>query len=983
MVDREVKGMTLDSTGFIWLTSSSGLMRFDGARFHIFNNTPSADYLLDFNYGHEIYTDRDGTLLAERYPFGLDRIDPKNGSVVHLNFEPISPDEPRYMIHTHQASDGRVIVLFQRELFLDFYQYKSGKTEFLFTLSTPGRNIPSNSYFVDDRLHLYSPEEDVYYLGALGYGIFKITDHGTVQTRVSTDQFHGKEKDKIPHFFMRNSCDQVLYGSDAIGLGILNDTILKRVKRDFGEISFRFASTDRKGNVLFQIADTNITRFAFLLYNCRTKRWKRLELGGRLNFPVLDMFSTDFEKYFYLASDHGLYHVRSKPIKVETFFTDYRSKKRNREIGLRGMLKVDSNLVFITSDNCNPFFFNRTTRAVDTIKPTEDMDIEAFTFSRNVVKDDKGNIYFSTFHNESGQFGVVRISVDREIKLVQCISRIQTIEWIGSDTVLAYGNEGLEIVDFSSDTSTKFEVMNKSELINRGFPEKIRRTSNGELFIMGWRGLGSLDMNKHEITAIPGPDSIFYLKHITEFVEYKKETYLIGTYGYGVYLWNARSNFYVNINTSNGLPSNTIASITPDQSVGVWVATYDGLAVWNIDNSTIQSYSIADGLTSNEFNRHSNLLVEPGVVFLGAINGLNTISFEGRIKEKKGFNTLISSITFDRNRTGKLSKSFFSQTGQIHIPPDVRFFSMELGSDQFFAPQTTQFRYRLSESNADWIELGESRVLEIPYLPRGNYQLQIQASSSYDNWEGKIRTVALHVEDHFFRTPGFIIGVIVLIALIIIVFIRFRSAKQLEMERMRMSIARNLHDEVGSSVTHLKMLAEQISNMRQGLEQGDTIEKMKTLLAESSNNIRDVVWSINTQYDNVESLVDRMVDFAYEILSTREIKVYFHRNIERKNPELPPLIRQNLYLIFKEAVTNIVRHSRAEEVEITLTLADDRFEMELINNGVTEKIFNPNWYKMGGNGLGNMTYRANQINGKLFSEKGNGKFRLRIQGQIK
>jgi signal transduction histidine kinase len=130
----------------------------------------------------------------------------------------------------------------------------------------------------------------------------------------------------------------------------------------------------------------------------------------------------------------------------------------------------------------------------------------------------------------------------------------------------------------------------------------------------------------------------------------------------------------------------------------------------------------------------------------------------------------------------------------------------------------------------------------------------------------------------------------------------------------------------------------------------------------------DIVWSIDARNDNLNDLLDRMRDFAFNALSEKEIGVEFIQQGLDKNTRTNVKIRQNLFSIFKEAINNIVKHSGADRVRIELLNTDSGFSMKISDNG---KGFDQELV-VRGNGLKNMRMRAERISAHIEIEVNNG-----------
>jgi signal transduction histidine kinase len=191
---------------------------------------------------------------------------------------------------------------------------------------------------------------------------------------------------------------------------------------------------------------------------------------------------------------------------------------------------------------------------------------------------------------------------------------------------------------------------------------------------------------------------------------------------------------------------------------------------------------------------------------------------------------------------------------------------------------------------------------------------------------------------------------------------------------MRTQIASDLHDEVGSSLSYLSFLIGSFDIKNAPEQTAAGIEKSKAVMKKTASNIRDVVWAIDARRDKAGDLLDRMEDFAYDMLSSRGLHYHLDINGIGRDLVLSPVFRQNVYLIYKEAVNNIAKHSSADRVDIALRLKDRTITLRIADNG-----HNQNHQKVKGQGLENMALRARRIRGELSAQPSASGFIVELQ----
>jgi signal transduction histidine kinase len=192
---------------------------------------------------------------------------------------------------------------------------------------------------------------------------------------------------------------------------------------------------------------------------------------------------------------------------------------------------------------------------------------------------------------------------------------------------------------------------------------------------------------------------------------------------------------------------------------------------------------------------------------------------------------------------------------------------------------------------------------------------------------------------------------------------KLHSQKEMLNERLR--ISRELHDDIGSTLGSISIYSEVIKNRSKKNENADeAIAKMGNASRELIDKMSDIVWSTNPNNESFEQLQNRMQAFAAMILTPRNIQYNFNANEAVKNIQLIAEERKNTYLIYKEAIHNVIKYAECSQVEIKIFLNAGEFVMIVKDNGKGFDINNVQQTResLGGNGIKNMQARAESIN---------------------
>ncbi|MEP7171381.1 MAG: histidine kinase, partial [Bacteroidota bacterium] len=200
--------------------------------------------------------------------------------------------------------------------------------------------------------------------------------------------------------------------------------------------------------------------------------------------------------------------------------------------------------------------------------------------------------------------------------------------------------------------------------------------------------------------------------------------------------------------------------------------------------------------------------------------------------------------------------------------------------------------------------------------------------------------------------------------------LREKDDSQKKMQTVRDKIAQDLHDDIGATLSSISMYSQAVKQKIDGdTETKDMINLIGEDAREMVGNMSDIVWAINPVNDTTEKLFDRMRNYAAPLLSSKNMKIDFSICTEITEMNFTMEERQNIYLIFKEAINNAVKYSEAKNVTILFSSNQNNFEMKIKDDG---KGFDLKEYD--GNGLKNMTKRASTIRGtlKIISSPANG-----------
>ncbi|HEX3627171.1 MAG TPA: triple tyrosine motif-containing protein [Verrucomicrobiae bacterium] len=310
----------------------------------------------------------------------------------------------------------------------------------------------------------------------------------------------------------------------------------------------------------------------------------------------------------------------------------------------------------------------------------------------------------------------------------------------------------------------------------------------------------------------------------------------------------------------------------------------------------------------------------------------------------------------------------------LQLPPSHRHLEFDYTAFYFSAPENLRFRYQLTGFDTGWIDGTADRHADYSRLTPGNYQFNVEACVGDGPWSIGPATVSFTVAPFFWQTWWFRLSWVLLLALAGIAIVRYifvrrltAQMRQLEqraaLDRERTRIARDLHDDLGGSL-NLAALTLDMTQREQGMGESlnGKIRHCSTIVRQAAKSVDEIVWAINPRNDTFRYLVDYLSQFAVEFLQAADILCLVELPDEIPDWETSPEARHNLLLVVKEALNNIVRHARATEVCLRVTISQNQLNIVIQDNG---RGFENPPDNTTCDGLRNMRQRMEEIGGRF------------------
>jgi signal transduction histidine kinase/ligand-binding sensor domain-containing protein len=412
------------------------------------------------------------------------------------------------------------------------------------------------------------------------------------------------------------------------------------------------------------------------------------------------------------------------------------------------------------------------------------------------------------------------------------------------------------------------------------------------------------------------------------------------------------------LTAKDGLASNQVRAFTEDLHGRIYLGTGRGIDRLDLATGSIRHYTYGDGLG---FSARARVAFRDrnGALWFGD-EGLLRFDPEAASGAGPPRPVRILRVTV-RGKPHAISELGESD---VTLPPlaatdnDVE---LEFASMNFAVGQTIRYQYRIEGKDAEWTAPIGQRSLRLASLAAGTYRLLVRAVNSDGVFTPSPATLSFEILPPWWRRWWFFTSAVFLGVAVSVVAYRYRVRQLLLIERIRGDIAMDLHDDIGSTLSQISLLTA-VAGLNRRTERIDAdLCRIGELARGLVDSMSEIVWALNPRQDNLGGLAAHMRRFASDVLASSGISFRLTTPSSEEEQQLRPDLRRHVFLVFKECVHNIVRHSAARHVEAALSISRHSLRLEVRDDG---KGFDPGLHYPG-NGLASMTARAARMGGVL------------------
>lgn len=948
-----VTALLQDSAGFLWIGTSDGLNRYDGYDFTVHRHIPGDPTALSNNTIKALLEDRAGHLWVGTDE-GLHRLDRRTGRFIRYHLQTGQPaSRPQAIFHLLEDHTGRLWVGSSDGL----YRYERGSDRF-----SGYRHAADNPNSLADNSiwSLYEDQEGILWVGSSG-GLHRYARH--------TDQF---VRFPVPPSWVHVT---IHYRSEA-GLWISGGEGDGVVMLDLESNRFMAWTEMPAGEAWWSLEDSNGVRWrgsadGLYRYDPATGVQQHLRVDPSPGAYLQNRIKTLYEDRvgtLWIGTLSGLYRLDAHVKPFEHLAHDPTVTSSLSGNTVMAILEDAAGGVWVGTLGAG---LNRLDRRAGTFTRYRAEPDRPHTLCNDLIwalyEDRRGGLWIGTdeglcaFSPRTGQFTRYRLpgpsDMTRQPPVHTILEDRKGALWIGTTA-------GLYRLDPQTGSARWYEQPGHEQTTSSTFFVQSLHLDQTDALWIGTLGGGlyrfdpaTQYFNRHRLLR-DGKDELVS-EGIWAIHEQTDGALWLGS-DLGLTRFEPQTGAARHFTRADGLPGSIVYALLEDDAKRLWMSTNLGLARLDdrAEGGGIRVYDAGDGLKNTEFNRRAAFKGQDGTFYFGGLNGLTWFQPAAIQDNPHAPPVAITRIeTSNRDTTVAVNPFGLEELVLSYRDYTVSFAFTALN---FTNPGQNRYAYQLAGFDEQWIEAGPRRFASYTNIPPGDYTFLVRGSNDDGVWNEQGAALALTVTPPFWQTWWFRVLLVTTVAGLLAMAHHYRVSQLLEVERLRIRIAQDLHDDIGSGLSSIALASELAGHdPRLSAEKRHQFAVVTQKARQLTNALTDIVWLVDPEQDRLGDLIEYMEETTPALLVGLDYR--FARPTPTPPQAIDPASRRSIYLLYKEILHNIVKHAQATQVAVALEVKGSTLVLTVADNGVGFEA--ATLHK--GHGLKNMQHRATQMNGSL------------------
>lgn len=438
----------------------------------------------------------------------------------------------------------------------------------------------------------------------------------------------------------------------------------------------------------------------------------------------------------------------------------------------------------------------------------------------------------------------------------------------------------------------------------------------------------------------------------------------------GLVYWNATEAkpTFKRLTRNDGLCNDRVFKVHADRQGYIWASTLRGISCYDPVAKTFRNYYANQGLhQDNIYNFFKNDIT--GELMAGYEASLDIIDPAQALRRKEEPSIVITGLKVFNDPYSQ-NKKWYINKGLVLLSPGQNMVTINFSALSFTDSRDVRYAYKMQGVDKDWT-VTENDFVTYHNLPPGSRKFFVRARNAEGTWSSQDTWVEIDLAPPFYRTWWFILLAVAIVAAAFYFIYRARIRRLEEKFSIRSTIARDLHDEIGSTLTSINILSRvtHYNLEKDKAKAAGLLQKITEQSQDMQQSMSDIIWAIKPDNDKLENMAARMREYLSHTLEAKNIAINFEADEQVLKESLSMEQRKDFFLIFKETVNNAAKYAGSSSVTVKLTKEKNSIVLLVSDEGVGFDVTK----KHSTNGLKNMQARAASLKASLVITSAPGK----------
>ena len=928
-----VNNVVQDEQGFIWLSTHSGLQRFDGNKFITFKSTPGRSNTLPADEVAQVYLDRNKNLWVLT-------ADNKAGIFNKQTFEyrevPIH-ESSREKLHIEktfiETANGELLLHFRKTAKL--FQYNKKKDAFLPSSLIPFPAGRAVNYIYHDKV------SQAFLLSTDSGLVVRYLKSPGVQSAEVSSFLKAAAGERYLNYLHISASRQLFFEQwpKDVTHPVLKVVDLKSGRKKqmdlqldygLGYHQIRAVLEQRNGRqwvygLPFIAGYANATGSLQFLKKDYNKE-------KELKFNQVHSMYEDQQRNIWVCTDYGVY-LFNPDAQLFHNYTLTTSKRFTVEGKAQTALQQANGELWIGYRDLGLFRYDRNMHPLSlhaALAPLVNMR-SVWDLHRHSKT---GAIWITM---QGGRLAVFD-SVTQKAQLLSppaCERRAITTVTEDREGNLWLGTQGGNLVKWDYKTGAKELAAGFSLVRKTGVVEKLFTDSEGYIWVATvGEGLLKIDPRTSRVVTqltMEGPEGFrLWNNNPKDMIQFNDSLLLVAA---GVlHRVNLHSHKVTHITNRDGLPSHTVQSLATDRDGLVWLGTMNGLCVTDLAKQSFTVYDQRDGLLNDQFNTSGAHQLHDGSLLFTTLESF--VVFDPSFVQRKQ-TTGKAFITGFAVMNNSLSVDSLLKLKQIDLAYNNNYVAIEFSAFNYSQLTKLEYYYQLQGFDTTWIRSDNRHQAIYSYLPPGDYRFRIKTKNLAGEESPEVAYLNIQVDPPFWLTWWFFCLLLAVVSIVLYILYRERIKRLVSLQNVRSDIASHLHKDVSITLNNINVLSH-IAKLKADKDIIRSKELIDEISGKSHNmmmSMDEILWSIDPVNDTVEKTLIRIFEYARTLESTYDTSIDIMVHEKVKHLRLNMKVRHDFFIVCKAVLQYLAQYATNKNIVVDIDLVWSKIVLKVLRTG--------------------------------------------------